>query len=213
MWSPDSLVGPSKHGGKIGDQRKCRVHIRTTLIRTWPISIQERSLGEMNAKTKPLDRIVFNGVTMHTATAVTTIGANGKAADLFYLPYSIMERMQVIVFFIQELILSSLYLWKSKSFLDVYQKRRARGGKLQRKVRSMVLHLVLSNVIVVVREYITIPCLPIHCLDPARFRLPRSFPACEFKGIRPSPKIKEERGFTPKCPQSCCVQYHVDPIF
>lgn len=91
---------------------------------------------------------------MHTATAVTTIGANGKSAELFYEPYGIMERMQVTVFFIQELILSSLYLWRAKSFLNIYRKRKARGGTAQRKLKSMMLHLVLSNVIVVVRTYI-----------------------------------------------------------
>lgn len=88
---------------------------------------------------------------MHTGTAITTIGANGKRADLFYVPYGIMERMQVTVFFIQELILSSLYLWRAKSFLGLYRRRKARGSIVQRKTRSMMLHLILSNVIVVVR--------------------------------------------------------------
>lgn len=99
------------------------------------------------------NRIIFNGVTMHTGTAVTTIGANGHRADLFYVPYGIMERIQVTVFFIQELILSSLYLWKSKSFLGLYRRHKGKGGTVQRKKRSMVIHLILTNVIVVVRTY------------------------------------------------------------
>lgn len=99
------------------------------------------------------NRIIFNGVTMHTGTAVTTIGANGHRADLFYVPYSIMERIQVTVFFVQELVLSGLYLWRSKSFLGLYRRRKARGGTVQRKKRSMVIHLILTNVIVVVRMY------------------------------------------------------------
>lgn len=99
------------------------------------------------------NRIIFNGVTMHTATAVTTIGANGKAASLFYVPYLVMERLQVTVFFIQEAILSGLYLWKAKSYLGLYRKRKERGGTVQLRMRSMVLHLILSNVIVVVRTY------------------------------------------------------------
>lgn len=90
---------------------------------------------------------------MHTGTAVTTIGANGHRADLFYVPYGIMERIQVTVFFVQELVLSGLYLWRSKSFLGLYRRRKARGGTVQRKKRSMVIHLILTNVIVVVRMY------------------------------------------------------------
>ncbi|KAI3394681.1 hypothetical protein diail_2428 [Diaporthe ilicicola] len=93
-----------------------------------------------------LAMIIVNGVVLHTATAVTAAGANSKASSLFITPYAIIERIQITVFCVQEFILSGLYVWKAWEFLAVY---RSGGSKTQDKLRAMMLHLILSNVVVV----------------------------------------------------------------
>ncbi|KAF3760848.1 hypothetical protein M406DRAFT_268233, partial [Cryphonectria parasitica EP155] len=99
-----------------------------------------------------LAMLLFNGITMHTGTAITTIGSNGKAAKLFLEPYAIMERIQVTVFFVQELILSGLYVYKARWFLKTYRHRDDKGSRAQRKLTSMMHHLILSSVVVVVLD-------------------------------------------------------------
>lgn len=93
-----------------------------------------------------LAMIIVNGVVLHTATAVTAAGSNSKVSSLFITPYAILERIQITVFCLQEFILSGLYVWKAWSFLALY---RSGGSKTQDKLRAMMLHLILSNVVVV----------------------------------------------------------------
>lgn len=93
-----------------------------------------------------LAMIIINGVVLHTATAVTAAGSNSEVSYLFIKPYAIIERIQITVFSLQEFILSGLYMWKAWSFLAVY---RSGGSKTQDKLRAMMLHLILSNVVVV----------------------------------------------------------------
>lgn len=91
-----------------------------------------------------LAMIIVNDVVLHTATAVTAAGSNSKMSSLFLTPYAIIERIQITVFFVQESVLSGLYVWKACSFLAVY---RSDGGKTQDKLRAMMMHLILSNVV------------------------------------------------------------------
>lgn len=93
-----------------------------------------------------LAMIIVNGVVLHTATAVTAAGSNSKVSSLFITPYAILERIQITVFCVQEFILSGLYVWKAWRFLAIY---RSGGSKTQDKLRAMMLHLILSNVVVV----------------------------------------------------------------
>ncbi|KAK2615632.1 hypothetical protein N8I77_002376 [Diaporthe amygdali] len=93
-----------------------------------------------------LAMIIVNGVVLHTATAVTAAGSNSKVSELFITPYAIIERIQITIFCVQEFILSGLYVWKAWGFLAVY---RSGGSQTQDKLRAMMLHLILSNVVVV----------------------------------------------------------------
>lgn len=97
-------------------------------------------------------RIIVNGVTLHTSTAITTIGSNSKLAHRFLEPYAIMERIQVTGFFVQELILSGLYVYKARAFLGWRGGRKSRT-KAHQKLRLMMTHLIVSNVIVVARTF------------------------------------------------------------
>lgn len=100
-----------------------------------------------------LTMIIFNAITMHTPTAVLTIGARINAPGNFQSTYSYAERIQVTVFFIQELILSGIYLWKSFGVLESY---RVDGGpRVRNQARGIILHLMLANIFVISRR-----CIP-----------------------------------------------------
>lgn len=121
-----------------------------------------------------LAMIIVNGVVLHTATAVTAAGSNSKMSSLFITPYAIIERIQITVFCVQEFVLSGLYVWKACSFLAVY---RSGGGKTQDKLRAMMMHLILSNVVVVslditvvVLEFAGLYYLQVSISTPRQFR-------------------------------------------
>lgn len=98
-------------------------------------------------------RIAFNGVTLHISTLITTAGSNSRWADLFLFPYAVIERIQVTVFFVQELILSCLYVWKAREFLHSCRRRKDKNNQVQKKLRAMMIHLILTNLVLVSRTY------------------------------------------------------------
>ncbi|KAK8006283.1 hypothetical protein PG991_012580 [Apiospora marii] len=73
---------------------------------------------------------------------VIASNAPSPAAHRFLLPYSIYEKIQVVLFFLEESCLSTLYLWKCYRFWN-QQKLRART-----KIRHMLIHLFSVHVLV-----------------------------------------------------------------
>lgn len=63
-------------------------------------------------------------------------------ANRFLLPYSIYEKIQVLLFFLEESCLSTLYIWKCYHFWNE-QKLRTRT-----KIRKMLIHLFCVHVVV-----------------------------------------------------------------
>lgn len=96
--------------------------------------------------------IIFNAVVMHTPTAVLTIGSRTGNPERFAPAYGYAERIQVTVFFVQELILSGIYLWKAGDVLGSY--RANRKARIRDKARRIVLHLFLANLLVIARKYV-----------------------------------------------------------
>lgn len=98
-----------------------------------------------------LAMIVFNGVVMHTPTAVLTIGSRTDSDPERFAPaYGYAERVQVTVFFVQELILSGIYMWRSLEVMGSYRSDKKAGTR--RKARGLILHLLLANLFVVFRK-------------------------------------------------------------
>lgn len=79
---------------------------------------------------------------------------------MFLLPYAIMERIQVTIFFVQELILSGLYVWKARAFLNWRRSRNSRS-KAHQSLRLMMIHLILSNIIVLARKLTRLSLSPL----------------------------------------------------
>jgi hypothetical protein len=55
--------------------------------------------------------IIFNAIALHIPTTVLTFGSNGYGnTDTFVTGYNVMEKIQMVGFFCQEIILSSIYI-------------------------------------------------------------------------------------------------------
>lgn len=99
--------------------------------------------------------IIVDAVICHTPIIVMVYGANSANPDPFVLPYSIYEKVQVTVFFIQELIISGLYIYQTTKMLRLEQKvgLNSRGTSSSRSHgRRIMAHLIVVNVIIVVLD-------------------------------------------------------------
>ncbi|KAL8386960.1 hypothetical protein RB595_010265 [Gaeumannomyces hyphopodioides] len=87
--------------------------------------------------------IVADAVLGHLPTAVVLIGANSPGPARFLVPYSVYEKIEVTLFFLQETVLSGLYLWRCLRFWQ-HQRLREAG-----RLRNIILHLVAVNLLIV----------------------------------------------------------------
>jgi hypothetical protein len=98
--------------------------------------------------------IIVNAVLMHITTGVLTFLTNlSGEPNPWKRPYSIVERVQVTVFFVQEVILSSIYIWKTSAMLRsegplFNENKNARGGK----GRKVLLHTIGINIFIICLE-------------------------------------------------------------
>ncbi|KAF2261426.1 hypothetical protein CC78DRAFT_521889 [Lojkania enalia] len=95
--------------------------------------------------------IIFNAVVLHGVTGVLTFLTNiSHHPETYKGPYSIIERIQVTLFFIQEVILSSIYIWKTTAMLRVEGPlstvNRNVRGKRGRKV--LLRTIVMSSIVI-----------------------------------------------------------------
>jgi hypothetical protein len=70
-------------------------------------------------------------------------GANSSNPTPFLLPYSIYEKVQVTIFFIQELVISGLYIGQTVKIL------RPEGNIRGKASREVMTHLIYVNAIIV----------------------------------------------------------------
>lgn len=89
--------------------------------------------------------IVLNGVIMHGTIIVVSAGSNSGHPGPFLAPYAALERVQIIAFCFQEVILSSIYLWKSFELLSQHQSK----DRTEARVRTLMLHLIAVNILVI----------------------------------------------------------------
>lgn len=93
-----------------------------------------------------LGMIIIDAIILHIPTIVLCYGANSPLYPRFTLPYAVYEKVQLSVFFVQESIISGLYLYETCKLLrsegTVSELHSEAGQKL-------LLHLIYMNVIVV----------------------------------------------------------------
>ncbi|KAL7941559.1 hypothetical protein V8C42DRAFT_178227 [Trichoderma barbatum] len=97
--------------------------------------------------------IIFNGVVCHGMVIPLVYGSFSNHPEIFHQPYKITERIEIIVFFLQEMMLSGLYIYETVKLLRL-------GGSLgnRRSSRRLLKNLILVNILVMLLD-ITIVCL------------------------------------------------------
>ncbi|KAF3017712.1 hypothetical protein E8E14_002272 [Neopestalotiopsis sp. 37M] len=91
--------------------------------------------------------IIFDAIAMHVPVTVLVFGSNSSNPQPFFRPYSIYEKIQLTVFFIQECIISGLYVWETIKLLRVTRDIRGKRG-----ARRVLGHLIFVNIVVIVLD-------------------------------------------------------------
>ncbi|KAK0716319.1 hypothetical protein B0H67DRAFT_490963 [Lasiosphaeris hirsuta] len=96
-----------------------------------------------------LAMIIFDAIVCHIPTIVMAAGANTTNSAAFIGIYSVYEKVQVTIFFIQELTISALYISGTAKLLETED--HVRGGRATR-ASSFKPHLILVNAVVIVLD-------------------------------------------------------------
>lgn len=93
-----------------------------------------------------LAMIIFNAVVLHIPTIVMGFGAQSSNPRIWLIVYPIYEKIEVTVFFLQEVILSSLYIiYTTKYFRQNVEILGKKAGKTKH-------HLIWVNALVIVLD-------------------------------------------------------------
>jgi hypothetical protein len=92
--------------------------------------------------------IIVDALLCHIPIIVMVYGANSNNPEPWIIPYSIYEKVQVTIFFVQELIISGLYISKTIGLLRIEATVR---GKSETRRRTMT-HLIYVNIIIVILD-------------------------------------------------------------
>lgn len=90
--------------------------------------------------------IIFNFVFLQIPDIILAYGATSPNPARFVRPFSIIDKIQIAVFFAQESIISALYIYETIRLLGP-------GGEIKRKpLRKLLAHLMLVNILVLVLD-------------------------------------------------------------
>ncbi|KAH7072619.1 hypothetical protein BKA63DRAFT_47269 [Paraphoma chrysanthemicola] len=111
--------------------------------------------------------IIVNGVLLHSVTTVLTFGSNSNSLSpttlqRFVNGYSIMEKIQMVGFFVQEVILSAIYIREAVRLLKLSETAQddvqsfddgsGHGHLRNTNVRKTMYQLLAINVIIIVMD-------------------------------------------------------------
>ena len=103
--------------------------------------------------------IICNAIALHIPTTVLTFGSNGDAnTDVFVRGYNVMEKIQMVGFFVQEIILSSIYIVETIKILRT---------SLQPNTKRTMYQLITINVVIIVMDLglLGIECASLYILE------------------------------------------------
>lgn len=86
--------------------------------------------------------IIVNAICLHIPTTVLTWGSNANL-ETFIDGYNVMEKLQMCGFFIQEVILSSIYIVETIKILQT---------SVQRRTKRLMRQLVAINVLIIIMD-------------------------------------------------------------
>ena len=90
--------------------------------------------------------IIANAAWLHVPVIVLVYGSNSTNPGPFLEPYSIYEKIQLTVFFVQECIISGIYVWKTVGLIKMEQQI---GNT---NTRRSMNHLIYVNMIIILLD-------------------------------------------------------------
>ncbi|KAM0690585.1 hypothetical protein Q7P36_009353 [Cladosporium allicinum] len=103
--------------------------------------------------------IIFNAIALHIPTTVLTFGSNGYGnTETFVTGYNVMEKIQMVGFFCQEIILSSIYIAETIKITKT---------SLQPSAKRTMKQLITINVVIIIMDLglLGIECASLYILE------------------------------------------------
>lgn len=103
--------------------------------------------------------IIIDAIILHIPTTVLTYGSNSDTdTQVFEAGYNIMEKIQMIGFFIQEVILSTIYIVETVKILRT---------SLKSHTRKIMKQLIIINVVIIVMDLalLGLECASLYILE------------------------------------------------
>lgn len=92
--------------------------------------------------------VITDAFLFHVPTIIFQYGVSNKSSHTKYLPFMApMERVQVLGFSIQEVLISAIYIWATMRMLK---------GSFNKKIRNTIMFLILIQVVVILADIIVI---------------------------------------------------------
>jgi hypothetical protein len=90
--------------------------------------------------------IIANAIISHIPTSVFAFGANSRNPKPFISLYSLYEKIQITLFFVQETIISSLYVFETIKIL------RPPDNIIGIRARKVLTHLIYVNIMIILMD-------------------------------------------------------------
>ncbi|KAG8672933.1 hypothetical protein FPOAC2_06352 [Fusarium poae] len=90
--------------------------------------------------------IISNALWLHLPVIILVYGVGSSNPKPFQKPYEVFEKIQLSVFFVQELIISSLYVWETTKRLRL---EKSIGNT---KTKMVLNHLIIVNILVILLD-------------------------------------------------------------
>ncbi|KPM42446.1 hypothetical protein AK830_g4107 [Neonectria ditissima] len=99
------------------------------------------------AKTRwVLIMIITNFIILHIPVTVLFLGSNTRDSQRYLPAFNIYERVQLAGFFVQETIISGLYIWETaRDLKPIFAVKGAMG-------RNLIRHLIVVNILVILLD-------------------------------------------------------------
>ncbi|KAJ5722215.1 hypothetical protein N7488_000250 [Penicillium malachiteum] len=98
-----------------------------------------------------LGMIIVNAIILHIPIIILCFGANSPLYTSFNIPYSVYERIEVAMFFVQESIISGLYVYETSKILHSERGIIEIHGDAGKR---LLLYLILISVTVLVLDVV-----------------------------------------------------------
>ncbi|KAL1303303.1 hypothetical protein AAFC00_006708 [Neodothiora populina] len=131
--------------------------------------------------------ILINTSLMCPSTAVLVFGANSSSSMKYVRGYEVMERIQMVAFTVQELLISGIYLWEINRLLKVVYEGRTR--KIMWEIAAVNIAIIVADIALVSVEFADLYQIQIT-----------------LKGMIYSIKLKLEFGVLSKLVKTVCTR-------